>query len=207
MTTIARGKTLSRYSTALLATCLSVLAVTLASAWWFDVVISWMNDLPYAQLAEQAYAAFVTTWADGNYDTTMGYRNFGSRVLFVALLFALAGFGIWRRKTWGYDLAMLLAAIGLLEPALRLSAIEWFMPYSDSLGYQLDLQYARVAIAVASLPSAAIIATLLLGEIRRSVGKPAIEWRQFTLSSVATVTAVCAVLLSHMLSLAQTYGM
>ena len=206
MNAVCDEKRIERCPTDALAVGCAVQALMLASALWFDRVISWSSNFPYAGDIEQVYAALVTTWADGSYDTTMGYRYFGYRVLVFAFLFALAGFGLWRRRAWSYELTTLLACIGLFEPALRLAAISSFMPYSDSLGYQLDVRQAGIALVAASLPSAAVLAILMLPKTRRVFGKRSINWRQFTLSNIATATTVCAVLLSHARSLSQIYG-
>lgn len=182
-------------------------AIVLASAHWFDLIAQYLLEMCYGGTIEQFYAALVTTWSDGSYDTTYGYRSFGIQAWFFAALFAVTAIGLWRQRTWSRSAGVLLAAVGALEPVLRLATIEYLMPYSDSLGYIIDLSQARVALVGVSLPSTTVLMLLLFVKGSSSSEAPALSYRQFTLTHLVTATTLIAILLKHFLSLSQVYGM
>jgi len=177
------------------------------SAHWFDSIAYRLTDIAYGGMLEHFYAALVTTWSDGSYDTTYGYRSFSVQAWFFAILFAITAMGLWQQRPWGRSAGVLLASVGALEPVLRLAAIEYLMPYSDSLGYLVDLAQARVALVGVSLPSTGVLMLLLFGKCQSPSVTPALTYRQFTLTHLVTATTLIAILLKHFLSLSQVYGM
>lgn len=172
----------------------------------FDQVSELVGALTRGPMVVQCYASLIVTWTGGSYDTTMGFRHFAPDTWVFAGAFALAGLGVHQRRIWGYRLAIALAAVGALEPALRLSLIRLLMPYSDSLGYLLDIQQIHLAMLVASLPSAMAILWLLSPSGRRTFALPRAAGPQFSLSTLGTLVAVLAVLLNHAIELSKVYG-
>jgi hypothetical protein len=165
-----------------------------------------MHFLRYGNELDRFYCACVATWSGGSFDTTMGYHSFGANILIPAVVFAWAAMGLRRHRRWGYELANLLAWIGVLEPIVRLATIQMLVPYSDSLGYLVDVEQARLAVLVVSLPSLIAILMLCLPATRQTFGKQWGTWRRYTLANLATATAIFAFLGTHVLNLSQVYG-